>query len=240
MSSVLKVLRTTITSSIALAALLVLGLAPSASAGFKMRFDDLGTGAIDRTYTDADLDGIVAITPAPPQSAGTFTLTNGVGLSKPFKGSAAVPDMDLQAGVRRGAGTRTMKVYLTDTGFNGIGQAFMSIGGTTRSATITYETYWSPSNAEFALTNLIGSQTFVIGSTTGGFSGDKVSLGAIGNAVGYSLTQVVTIAYTGGGDHLTTFNAALNVPEPATLGLFGAGLLGALAVRRRRQAAKTA
>jgi hypothetical protein len=79
-------------------------------------------------------------------------------------------------------------------------------------------------NSLFNNTN-IGS----FGPFTGGFNGTTSSI--VDTTGGFSLTQIAQITHTGAG--ATAFNVVTTVPEPATLGLFGAGLIGLAFVRRR-------
>jgi hypothetical protein len=79
-----------------------------------------------------------------------------------------------------------------------------------------------------------GVQTGALGPFAGSpFSGTGSA--AIGVATPYSLTQRIVITRVAGG----TGNASGDfeiVPEPATMSLFGLGLAGVAALRRRRQA----
>jgi hypothetical protein len=136
----------------------------------------------------------------------------------------------------------TLTIELTDTGFDpnpSTGRLFGAVGGTTN-GTSTFQGYLSTTNTEFAASPtdvLMGPFVDPIaGSLPTAFSGDDSQ--AHGPVGAYAMTMVATITH--GGDQAlgTSFNFQMdNVPEPATIALFGVGLLGVgLATRRRRRA----
>ncbi|HWU53895.1 MAG TPA: PEP-CTERM sorting domain-containing protein [Rhizomicrobium sp.] len=86
--------------------------------------------------------------------------------------------------------------------------------------------------------------TFSIPATHASNAGDFFGLGGLGGASYATLTQVQDGAYAGGGvdyvfvDNFTYEGGKIErrVPEPLTVSIFGAGLAGALVLRRRRKA----
>lgn len=165
---------------------------------------------------------------------GTFNTVIGIGATTPHIGSPTSPEIDLLSLEISGASGGTLQVMLTETDFIGDGtadQVISGIGGTTN-GTILFETFASSSNAAFATDILLSSSGVMNGLS---FSFEDIATLALTGA--YSLTTVITITHASGGLN-SSFNAAIEISEPA---LSPALLIGAMAVmatmmRRRSKA----
>ena len=128
--------------------------------------------------------------------------------------------------------TGSLTVYVTATGLTSPMTAGLLSALTsnllTPGWTVSGQTYFDQSNVAFGM----GTELFT-GSLTGlGHDSGVTPIAATGP---YSLTEVYTITAVHGGSTNDTLDIS-TVPEPGTLALFGAGLLGcALLVSRRRR-----
>lgn len=86
-------------------------LSGTANAAFVLTIDDLGTGGVDQTITDPDLDGLITFN----GSVGVFIVNVTTGISKPLAPSPQLMDLN-SISVSSGA-AGDLEIKLTDTDF---------------------------------------------------------------------------------------------------------------------------
>ena len=237
--------------------------APAAEAGFLLNLsDNAGNSA---TITDGGLAVFTGTASGAPVdlagpagiiiwigSVGVFTVNVDTGISKPIVGSPQEAVIDLNyISTAQGAGSLTM--VLSDTGFSqgvgSVGVLEQSIGGTQPNGQLTallsFKDYCNNGIGVNPITgspflqcqNLVVNPTQVF--TASPFSGSQsVVHGVVPN--NYALILGVIIVSDGAQTHGFSGNAELTnsaVPEPGSMALLGAGLLG-LARKVRRKYAK--
>jgi len=160
--------------------------------------------------------------------------------SKPLIGSPAAPQMDLNYTVTLAPGavatSPNVFLYASDTDFTSTGAHGFTIalGGTNSDAgTVTGRAWGGTSNTAFDRTNLFAtSGPFATASYNQTFSGTYNAA-----VTPYSLTLGVQVANLS-SNGTATGDLNLKVPEPATMTLFGLGLMGFGVASRRRKAAQ--
>ena len=183
---------------------------------------------------DTNNDGLVNYA----GSFGGFEYILSIGASDPYQGSPTDPRMSLRSiSLTNPLGVGTITVRLTDTDFVGpVGDAFDSLTTLTglSGGWLGLDTYLGTSNGAFATDVQLASFQGLNGLYLFEESRNLVEGLSIGPDSPYSLTMVATITHSH-FDLLTTFGASLTtVPEPATIALFGLGLLMVLWGSRRR------
>jgi hypothetical protein len=176
------------------------------------------------TASDPIADGL--ITYAGGVGAGVFTVNVTTGISKPIIGPNQI---DLNSVDVSTTGGGTLRIGFGDIGFTYAGDHVENLFGGTTVGTISAQYFVDPANGYF--TGQSGNQgSFGPGAFSGTASFDAVGLGTP-----FSISEIVTFTHTGSG--ATSFDLQTSVvPEPSSLLLLGAGLLGGALLRGKRKA----
>ena len=219
-------MKTMLCAGVAAAALLVGSAAPS-HAMLMLQIDN-GT-----TIEDTGNTGSITFS----SSVSGFSLNVVTGASTPQIGTPQLPELDLNSiDIASPNGGGTLTLALTDTDYVGGGAATQhfldAVGGTLTGlgSSFTVNTYMDCTNTAFGQGTLLTSQTFSGSFFSGGQDAYAASCGGA-----YSLTQIASLTLPGGAMYSGDSNLA--VPEPSTIALFGAGLIGlGFALRRKGRA----
>lgn len=184
---------------------------------------------------------------------GTFngwTITSGTG------GTSYSPDLDSSIGIDLGGYTATcvavggcssdpLTIAISATGFTtpiDTKGFLMEFSGNVHGGSVTSSAYWDTANTYFCNSANTASvdcgSADLIGSLTLNGTGAESVLGGPDTIRSYSITVIDTFSAGGGSDPSYSVDTTVTqaVPEPGTLALFGAGLLGCawMLGRRRR------
>jgi len=210
---------TKLSASLAVAASALLGAQQAQALSISV-----SDGVSTVTASDTNNDGFVFLNTA----IGAWNFNVVTGLADPAIGTPQNYGLHLNS-VNAGGGMGTLTVMITDTNLTKLDAPFMtSLGGTT-GGTTSFATYLSASNTEFGLDTLLSSS----GTYGGAFS--ATDSGYINGLLGpYSITAIGYITHDQAWD-ISSFDYEVKVPEPMTLALFGAGLVGMGFVGRRKR-----
>ena len=183
-------------------------------------------GAIETVATDASTPGSVGVNAL---NFGTFTVNNISALGFPDMTS---PALDTNSVNVSSDNAGTLKIYITEQGLPsplGVSNFLSSfttnlVNGAITS--VTESTYIDSANGLFGGT-MLASATFTAIGTSNKVTASPDLTGP------FSETTVYTITSTGSGNANDTIDIA-TVPEPASIAIIGAGLLGLGGLRRRR------
>jgi hypothetical protein len=206
--------------------------------GFRVFEDGVQQGALMTTGT-----GLLSANVSTP----SFSVVTGTAAGIPVLAapSLAAQTTDISSSTSFGAGPHTIRVEFTQTDVPSLsaGGLFASLASSLTSNflvkgdfidSITISNYANAANTAFATTTLLASQTF---SATGASASPQIVTNlSLPNSL-FSETIVFSAIFLAGGAGLQASSQIVAVPEPATLGLFGIGLLGLGMLRRSRRQA---
>lgn len=219
---------------------IIISTAHVAQAAFVMTLDDLSTAGVDvilsdglgvggttsvgsTTAADVAMDGFINFN----GGVGSFTVNVVTGLSDPLVGPGK---LDLNSlNVSGAAGN--LVIGLTDTDYIGAVPAYTANFGGNTTGSVDFNFLHDATNNEFGGISVLDPAPI---ANVNPFSGSGTS--AVGTGSPYSLTIEAAISHTAAGQ-TSSFDAHLvpvPIPVPTAVWLFGSGLLGMVAVCRRR------
>jgi hypothetical protein len=245
----LSLLKRTAAASLFAAAICAVSAAPASALPLYFGYK-LGAGGITNqassTTGGISVNGLVL-----GSNTITASLTGTPTLAEPNLFSTEFDDRSANAG--------TVTLYFTETGLGALSHPAGFVTGFSNNSlstvSVTESSYAQAcvvstcgttigSGDVFSTANLLSTLTVAPGGATN--SGTVAFPSTIGLGSLYDVTLVYTFTFTGAGNASATITLAPPagptggpgnpVPEPITVSLFGAGVLGAVAMRRRKKA----
>ena len=224
---------------LAAASLLALGAASQAQAAPELAARIFQDGTLIPGTSSTSSSGSLLIT----GSSANFSIVSALAIGFP---QVAQPALDVQttsvSSMGNFAASHTVTFEVTQTGLTSasagaplaaLASSFTAnflINGAAIS-NVTLSTYADAGDAAFGRGQLLSSVTYNSGPTNA--SGALVSNPTLNNSL-FSETVVITATFSAAGAALNASSQIVAVPEPASLALFGIGLLGMGLVRNRK------